>query len=346
VIRLRRELAANLGGPDRDAVLAALQQALKLEHSTIPPYLYALYSLVPGTNGTVAGIIRSVVVEEMLHMALVSNIILGLGGSPVLKTPDIVPRYPGRLPGSVASGLVVGLEPCSLDLIENVFMKIEEPEDPLVFRAELEAADEITIGQFYEAIKMSITALGDGAFVGDKDRQLDPDLLPNSIVVTGAETARAAIETIVAQGEGTTTAPLEVVGTDFAHYYRFNEIVHGRRLISNPDATPEDPPDRQFLYAGEPIEFDAGGVSPVPTNPTLAGYPAEGAAFVVCRTFNYTYTNLLKVLHEVFNGSLEQYDAAIGLMMSLEQQGKDMTAGVTTGGAAVGPSFEYQLVNG
>lgn len=346
MIRLRSELAANLGGPDRDAVLAALQQALKLEHSTIPPYLYALYSLVPGTNGTVADIIQSVVVEEMLHMALVSNIILGLGGSPVLNTPDIVPRYPGRLPGSVASGLVVGLEPCSLNLIENVFMKIEEPEEPLVFRAELEAVDEITIGEFYQAIETSITALGDGAFVGDKNCQLGPDLLPNAIVVTGVETAKAAIETIVAQGEGTTTAPLEVVGTDFAHYYRFNEIVHGHRLIPNPDATPDDPPDRQFLYAGEPIEFDPGAVSALPTNPTLAGYPVDGAAFVACRTFNYTYTNLLKVLHEVFNGSSKQYDAAIGLMMSLEQQGKDMTTGVTTGGTIVGPSFEYQLVNG
>ena len=72
---------------------------------------------------------------------------------------------------------------------------------------------------------------------------------------------------------------------------------------------------------------------------------ASGVAFLACRTFNYTYTNLLKVLHEVFNGSPERYGAAIGLMMSLEQQAKDMTTGVTTGGAAVGPSFEFQPEN-
>jgi Ferritin-like len=345
MIRLRSELAADLGGADRDAVLTALQQALRLEHSTIPPYLYALYSVVPGTNAAVADIIESVVVEEMLHMALVSNIILGLDGSPVLDRPDAIPRYPATLPGSVAGGLVVGLAPCSLDVIEDVFMKIEEPEDPLVFPAEL-AADEVTIGEFYAAITTSITALGDAAFVGDRNRQLGPDVLPYATVVTDVASARAAIETIVAQGEGTTTAPLEVAGTDVAHYYRFNEIVHGHRLIPNPEATSEDPPDRRYLYAGEPIPFDGGNISPLPVNPTLRGYPAGSSAFFACRTFNYTYTGLLRVLHEVFNGVPDRYEAAIGLMMSLEQQAKDLTTGVSTGGAVVGPSFEYQPING
>jgi rubrerythrin len=345
VIRLRRELAAALGGDDRDATLTALQQALQLEHSTIPPYLYALYSLIPGTNTEVARTLRSVVVEEMLHMALVSNVLLALGGAPVLDRPEVVPRYPGPLPGSIGGGLVVGLAPCSLSLIENVFMKIEEPETPLVFE-ELAEAEEITIGQFYASIAASLTALGDGAFVGDPSRQLGADVLPEAHVVTDVESAKAALETIVEQGEGTTTAPLEVVGSDVAHYYRFSEIVHGHRLVPNPDATPDDPPDEQFRYAGDPVPFDPQGVSPVPADPTLAGYPAGSAAFAACRTFNYTYTNLLAVLHATLGGEPERYDAAIGLMMSLEQQAKDMTTGVITGGAAVGPSFEFQRFNG
>jgi hypothetical protein len=239
----------------------------------------------------------------------------------------------------------VGLAPCSLSLIENVFMKIEEPETPLVFE-ELAEAEEITIGQFYASIAASLTALGDGAFVGDPSRQLGADVLPEAHVVTDVESAKAALETIVEQGEGTTTAPLEVVGSDVAHYYRFSEIVHGHRLVPNPDATPDDPPDEQFRYAGDPVPFDPQGVSPVPADPTLAGYPAGSAAFAACRTFNYTYTNLLAVLHATLGGEPERYDAAIGLMMSLEQQAKDMTTGVITGGAAVGPSFEFQRFNG
>ncbi len=54
--------------PQLAAVQAALQAAIQLEHATIPPYLYALYSLDPARNGAIADIIQGVVVEEMLHM--------------------------------------------------------------------------------------------------------------------------------------------------------------------------------------------------------------------------------------------------------------------------------------
>src|SRR5665213_2756788 len=47
---------------------SAFQTAIELEHSTIPPYLVALYSIKDGTNQVATQIIRSVVIEEMLHM--------------------------------------------------------------------------------------------------------------------------------------------------------------------------------------------------------------------------------------------------------------------------------------
>jgi hypothetical protein len=328
-------------------VLGALQSAIELEHSTIPPYLYALYSLAPGANKAIAEIIKSVVIEEMLHICLASNVLNALGGSPVLDHPDIIPRYPGPLPGSVASGLVVGLAPCSINLISNVFMKIEEPEDPLQFSFKLATADEsLTIGQFYEGIKASIVALGDDAFVPGPHYQIGPDRMDNLIIVTDVESASRAIDIIVAQGEGTRTSPSEAIGTDFAHFYRFGEVFHGRRLIPNPDTGPDTPPDQRFVFAGEPLIFDPNGVLAVPTNPTLASYSTGSLAFRACRTFNYTYTSLLKVLHVTYNGAPDRFDDAIGLMMSLEQQAKDMATGATTGGAPVGPSFEYQPTNG
>ena len=53
-----------------------LQLAIKVELTTIPPYLYALYSIDdPAT--TSAKYIRSVVTEEMLHAVLMANILLG-----------------------------------------------------------------------------------------------------------------------------------------------------------------------------------------------------------------------------------------------------------------------------
>jgi len=92
VIRIRSDLVSGLGKPDHGAVLTALQNAIELEHSTIPPYLYALYSLAPGANKEVAEIIESVVIEEMLHITLASNVLNALGGTPVLDRPDGVPR--------------------------------------------------------------------------------------------------------------------------------------------------------------------------------------------------------------------------------------------------------------
>jgi hypothetical protein len=124
------------------------------------------------------------------------------------------------------------------------------------------------------------------------------------------------------------------------------EVVHGRRLIPNCDAGPEAPPDQRYVYGGDPVTFDPDGVLAVPTNPTLAGYPDGSHAFRTCRTFNYTYTNLLKVLHVMLNGAPDRLGAAIGLMMSFKQQAQDLATGAIAGGMPVGASFEYQSLDG
>ncbi len=84
--------------------MQALQLAIELEHSTIPPYLTALYSIMPDANVEVAGLIRSIVVEEMLHMALVANIFIAIGGSPNIGHSKFVPQYPGPLPEDYVPG--------------------------------------------------------------------------------------------------------------------------------------------------------------------------------------------------------------------------------------------------
>ncbi len=56
-----------------------LQRAIQLEHSTIPPYLTAMFSLAEGKNRRIAELIRSIVVEEMLHMCIASNILIAIG---------------------------------------------------------------------------------------------------------------------------------------------------------------------------------------------------------------------------------------------------------------------------
>lgn len=362
MIRIHPKVSAVLARGDVHGLREALQAALELEHAVIPPYLYALYSLAPDANRAVAEIIRSVVDEEMLHLTLAANLLNAVGGRPVLDSPGILPRYPGPLPGTVDDGLVVGLAPFSIPLVQDTFMRIEEPElpagqgpvpgvapgpaapgDPAASPASSASgtADEtLTIGQFYRQIRTTLVALGPDAFTGRRHHQVTTNLLPGAIAVTDVASAGQAIDTIIDQGEGTLASPLEVVGGDVAHYYRFAEIVHGRRLLRFPG-----PPGQRWAYLGQPVTVNPAGIRAVPVNPTLAGYPADSAAYHACKSFNYTYTSLLKVLHTTFNGTPGELMSAVSLMSSLHQQALDMTAGTTANGVPAGPSFEWQPTN-
>jgi Ferritin-like len=343
LIRVRPEVGALLRRGDVHGVQAALQAAIELEHAVVPPYLYALYSLVPGANEAAAEIIRSVVIEEMLHLTLAANLLNAVGGRPVLDSPRLLPRYPGPLPGTVDEGLTVGLAPFSIGLVRDTFMRIEQPERSLAFgTAGEETGALLTIGEFYRRIRTTLIALGEGAFTGKRHHQVSNDLFSGAITVTGVASACRAIDTIIDQGEGTLTSPLEVVGRDVAHYYRFAEVVHGRRLVRDPAAGRGTPPDQQYIYAGDPVTVDEKAVRSAPLNPTTASYPAGSAGRRACTAFNYTYTSLLKALHGAFNGTPRELKSGFGLMGSLRQQATDMMAGRATGGVAAGPSFEWQ----
>src|SRR4051812_16031301 len=85
---------------NRDELMTALQNAIRLEHSTIPPYLTAYYTLNGGSPSInyARTIIRDVVIEEMLHLTLAANILNAIGGAPRLSDPQFIPTYPGPLP--------------------------------------------------------------------------------------------------------------------------------------------------------------------------------------------------------------------------------------------------------
>lgn len=345
MILLEKSMITGLdeAAPAADSVCEALQKAIELEHATIPIYLYALYSLDPGRNKEIAEIIDSVVIEEMLHMTLASNVLNALGVSPVIDQPGFIPIYPGPLPGGVESGLTVHLAPFSADQLET-FLDIEQPEHPHNFKAFAAMEEPITIGQFYAKLSAAIAALGNSYFVGDPQFQVGPDLMPESVVVRDVATAQQAIELIVEQGEGTKTSPAEVVGGDVAHYYRFMEIKKGKRLVPVSGGGPN--PEDQWAYDGDPVQFNANGVYPVPTDP---GPYAPGTVEAFANdNFNYTYTSLLRALDKLFNGQAkpEQLDRALGLMMSLKGQAMSMTSGITGPKyPSVGPTFQYQPNN-
>jgi hypothetical protein len=343
MIRLQSHMSKGLLKPTVNSVIATLQSAVKLEHSTIPLYLYALYSLDAAKNRDIVNIIQSVVVEEMLHMTLAANVLNALGGSPQIDTPHFIPSYPGPLPGGVESDLIVHLAPFTADQL-GTFLQIEQPEDPLQIRNDPPAQDDgTTIGQFYLAINNALAQLPPGSFCTPPRNQVGPDLMDGAVVVTDLNTAQQALNIIIEQGEGSTTSPEESPSSsEPAHYYRFLQIERAAMLQAAPHRNPP------WAYNGAPVLFDAGGVYPLPTDPKAKNYPAGSAQAHANDTFNYTYTALLKALHLLFNGAnnTNQMNVAIGLMMSLKGQAKAMMAGIPNASAPnTGPSFEYQTVN-
>lgn len=351
MIRLQPQIIQGIRAASSAAQLHYyLQKAVELEHATIPPYLTAMFSLRPGTNQHIAQLIRSIVVQEMLHMTISANILIAIGGHPSINHRGFIPRYPGPLPMNVGDGLQVGIEAFSISLVKNVFMAIEQPDDEvpvktMALKAGAESAPEpeyATIGAFYDAIKAQIVKLGPSIFVNTTA----PPQVVNSqwfpadklFAITDPESACRAIDIIKLEGEGSPSTPFEAPG-DPAHFYKFGEIVAGRQLVTTPTG---------YAYSGAPILFEPSGVWPLRANCKIADFARGTQARTRIEQFAYNYAALLNALHTTFNGDPSRLDASIGLMYDLRvlaaalmQTGTDDGSGQT-----VGPSFEYVEVQG
>lgn len=347
MIKLERSILNGLthNDPTATVVRAALQRAIELELATIPLYLYALYSLKPKRNIEISDVLKSVVIEEMLHMVLVSNILNALGGGPALAAPHLMPHYPGRLPGGVEQHLTVHLSPFSLEQLE-VFIEIEEPRDPIDHESLLgtDVDEPCTIGEFYALIRRGLLRVDPSVFVSPPRHQVGPDLVFGAVEVVDAATAAAAIDIIIAQGEGTATSPEEVAGfgavNDFAHFYRFLEIKKGRRLVQRIVDTVQVGYD----YAGDPIIFDPDGVHDLAKDPMSSDFSPGSRERFLLETFNFTYTSLLRRLELLLNGRNDAvtFSVVLDLMNSLTEQAQNLTSGDATT-CPLGPTFEYQL---
>lgn len=347
MIRLHASVIEGIRQADTPAELHRyLQNAIELEHSTIPPYLTAMFSLRPGVNRRIGELIRSIVIQEMLHMSIAANILIAIGGRPQINTPGFVPKYPGPLPMQVGDGLIVGIEAFSMPVVKNVFMAIEQPEDEIPVRlmaAQAGAEPEYaTIGQFYDAIQAQIRALGNDIFVVPTapPQLVAPHWFPPDKLypIVDVDSACRAIDLIKIEGEGTSTTPFQSPD-DPAHFYKFGSIVAGRELIATPTG---------YAYGGAPIPFDPDGVWPLRPNCRIADFAPGTQARTRIEQFAYNYSSLLNSLHLAFNGEPERLDAAIGLMYDLRVLAAAMmqTVADPRTGQTVGPSYEYVRVQG
>ncbi len=322
---------------DVDDLRIALGNAIALELSTIPPYLTAFFSIKPGFNAEAGAIIRSVAIEEMLHLSLACNILNAVRGQP--QIPGALLRYPSPLPMGIGDEpgkpFVVPLARLSQTTIA-AFMVIEEPEHELEFPdAELLAAappaDYHTIGEFYRALGDLMSSLGPGIFTGAKERQVSGWIGPHFLgPIEGLGDALDAIDVIVDQGEGTSTSPL-ADPEELAHFYRFEQIQ--RQATLNPD-----PGVPQGYSWGKPVVgLDDEGVWPMVDNPPLVPLPEGSEVARASQQFDATFTRLLDDLQRTFDGAPEILGSAVAQMhalrleaqrlMPLEVPGTTQTAG-------------------
>jgi hypothetical protein len=310
---------------DLDWLRNALQVAIQLELSTLPPYLTARWTIQSGSD-PVARSIYQIRQEEMFHFGLACNLLAAVGGVPLLADDAVVPKYPGPLPGGVRPGLVVSLRKLSREQAA-VFMAIEYPQTGPVTRTDARAD---TIGEFYEAI---LAAFGKLKPVLSVDRQLDGFL--DLFKVDSPGKVEDAIRLINLQGEGSNKSPEERPG-DLAHFYRFGEIFHGKRLIVDAQG--------HWDYKGPdlpmPAVHDMADVPP-------GGYRREDVPDIetwdLIERFDGQYSGMLRQLQDAWvHGDPSILGGAIGQMGAMGVTGRKLVQQPRPDGRGnYGPCFRF-----
>jgi hypothetical protein len=216
----------------REALIYMLCEAAELEHGIMCQYLFAACSLKEDageglTSGQAETVRRwrrqvsRVAVQEMLHLALVQNLLSAIGAAPHLSRPNF-PQPASHYP----AGVRLTLLPFGEAALRH-FMFLERPEGMALDDAPGLAAynraapamkpgdiaphgqDFATVGHLYRSIEAGIDRLAEKygerwLFVGPPRAQATQEHFswPELVAVTDTASARRAIGEILEQGEG------------------------------------------------------------------------------------------------------------------------------------------------
>ena len=355
----------------REHLWYLLAEAAQVEHLIMCQYLYASFSLKAGPEdgltaeqATAVGrwreVLTGIAIEEMLHLALVFNVMTAIGAAPPLSRPNF-PRRSDDLPGAVQFRLL----PFGTDSLTH-FLYLERPEgmermDAAEFvpaippREPVEPSEAIsraqdfgTVGHLYRGIEQGLATLADrfgerGLFVGPRRAQATPELFrwPQLVAVHDLASATAAINEIIEQGEG--------ARGDWrpAHYGRFLGIWEEYAKLT--EASPAFEPAFPVIPAFTMQPYDIPEPQPLLTDPLTRA---------IAEVFNLGYEVLLQTLNRFFTHTDETdeqlqtlVNAAFGLMAGvlrpLGQTLPRLLAGDDHPGRTAGPTFEmyYQFGN-
>jgi CDGSH-type Zn-finger protein/uncharacterized Fe-S cluster protein YjdI len=354
---------------DREELFYLLSEAAEFEHSVMCSYLFTMWTLksdvAEGVSATeLAAIarwrasIRQVALEEMLHLALVNNILAAIGASPHLWRPAFPVRQ-GRFPSDV----MLRLARFSAATIDH-FVYIEKPEGitlvdgagydhpahyPRVTRPDLltpTPQDYSSQGQLYHSVLRGLVRLADAlgeknVFVGHGEAQVSAAEfgLPGLFKVDGLDAARRAIDEIIHQGEG---APAH---REDSHYQRFVAIrdEFARLKEARPDFEPARP------VADNPTLINLGGrpdVTPI----------GDARTAKVVDLGNSLYALMMRTFAQVFAPAPLPRDLRVGLALAANELMRAMTVvgeavtrlpiGPTRPGVTAGLTFALPLSSG
>ncbi|MFL5698736.1 MAG: ferritin-like domain-containing protein, partial [Ktedonobacteraceae bacterium] len=352
---------------DREELIFILSEAAALEHMIMCQYLYAAFSLKRDVSEGITAeqleaikgwerVVSHVATQEMLHLALVSNLLSAIGASPFFSRPNF-PQKSRYYP----PGVRLALLPFGQDALQH-FLYLERPEGmDLEDTPELEVLatpkpsiplkldddqivpleqDFATVGHLYRGIEQGFRYLvekygQEQVFVGPRRAQATPEYFgwPELVAVTDLPSAVKAIETIIEQGEGAQGDWSE------AHYGKFLQIMQEYQQLKQQD--PNFEPARPVLAAYVRPPSDTSEYN-------LIKYPLTAG---ISELFNASYEVLLQMLIRYFIHGLETEDqlrtlstTAVDMMfVAIKPLGELLTTlpvGPKYPGKTAGASFE------
>jgi len=347
----------------REALVYMLCEAAELEHAIMCQYLFAAFSLKQTTDEglTEAELeavtrwrrqVSHVATQEMLHLALVQNMLSAIGAAPHFARPNL-PAPASHYP----AGVQLALLPFGEQALRH-FMFLERPEgmdladaDGLAAAGRAQPAlserdivprgqDFATVGHLYRSIEAGFARLADKhgegwLFVGPPRAQATAAHFrwPELIAVTDLASAQRAVEEILEQGEGARGDWRD------AHFGQFVTILDEYQQLR--EANPAFDPVRPVIAANvRQPERDVH--VPLITDPLTAR---------VTDLFNVTYEILLQIFERYFAHTQETDEqlqalanATVTLMVRVIKPLGDLITTLPAGpghhGKAAGPSFE------
>jgi hypothetical protein len=352
----------------REELIFLLDQAAELEHSLACSYLFTAFSLklLPdeGVDAEMLQTVRrwkrefsSVAVEEMFHLAVVTNLLTALGAAPHYDRPNFPHDCAYYLPE-----YQIGLHPFNKETLHH-FIAIEQPDgsnlpaamdSSKIERVEGDLDNEIgpdpeqfdSQGDVYTAVESGlrdmVARLGeDNVFIGPPPNAALRSFFESNgwAPVTDLASTQKALERIVTEGEGAKSS-------DVSHFARFNAILgeYEALLARLPDFAP-----------GRPVV-----ANPFTRTPPEGSGPVnlieDKFAIQVSDLFNESYGVMLQLLGRVFVADDETeaeatalLDASIDVMThACRPLGELLTrlpAGPSHPGMTAGPSFALRTVH-